>query len=298
MHGLKSVPFTAVMLGGLMLSQGEVAQSPLVASAPSVKSGNTAANLADVPPIPTGRSTILGGQIRDIDSVRDRFVLKVYGEKPMRILFDARTQLFVDGNRIPIDELKSAEHASVQTTLDGDKVFALSVHILGATPHSAFEGRIVDYDPGSGMLTLESQAATNGYGQALRVRVTAETTVKRQGQSGFTADNRGQSDLVRGALVSLDFEADWKGQGTARQITVLATPGASFVFAGMVTALNVAGGYMVVVDPRDRRSYQIRFNPQDPVVLRLRMGDHVRITATYDGTRYAATKIENTGAGD
>jgi hypothetical protein len=70
------------------------------------------------------------------------------------------------------------------------------------------------------------------------------------------------------------------------------------VFSGVVTALNVAGGYMVVVDPRDKRSYQIRFNPQDPVVLRLHNGDHVRITADYDGTRYAATRIENIGTTD
>ncbi|KAA6461094.1 hypothetical protein DYQ86_12605 [Acidobacteria bacterium AB60] len=274
-----------------------VAQAPVTApppTTPSVKTEKTAVNLMDVPPLPRGKSTILGGQIREIDAVRDRFMLHVYGEKPMRILFDARTQLFVDGNRIPLHDLKPAEHASVQTTLDGDKVFALTVHILSESPQGAFEGRILDFDPGSGMLTMLSQ----GSQQQFRVRVTNTTTVKREGQSAFTAENRGQSDLVRGALVSLSFQSDNKGQGTAREVTVLATPGASFVFMGTVTALNVANGYFMVTDPRDQRTYQIRCNPQDPVVLRLHVGDHVRVTADYDGTRYAATRIEETGSSE
>jgi hypothetical protein len=95
---------------------------------------------------------------------------------------------------------------------------------------------------------------------------------------------------VRGALVSLSFETA-RGQGIAKQITILATPGASFVFTGTVSSLNIAGGYVMVLDPRDQRSYQIRFNPEDPVVLKLHAGDHVRIAAEYDGNRYIATQI-------
>ena len=283
--------WTAVLLGGLAMSQVARAQAPVVGASASVKSEKPAVSLADVPPLPQGKSTILGGQIRAIDPVRDRFVLHVYGEKPMKILFDARTQLFLDGSKIPLHDLKPADHASVQTMLDGDKIFAVSVHILSQSPRGAFEGRVLDYDQGSGVLTLENQ----GSQQPFQVRVTNDTTVKREGQSEFTARNGGQSDLVPGALVSLSFESDSGGRGSARAITVLATPGASFVFSGVVTALNVASGYMMVTDSRDQRSYQINFNPQDPVVLRLHMGDHVRVTADYDGKRYAATRIENAG---
>lgn len=287
--------WTAVLLGGFAASHTALAQAPVANTSPSLKSEKPAVSLADVPPLPQGKSTILGGQIREIDPVRDRFVLHVYGEKPMKILFDARTQLFLDGSKIPIHDLKTADHASVQTMLDGDKIFAVSVHILSQSPRGALEGRVLDYDAGSGVLTLLSQgsALTLGSQQQFQVRVTNDTTVKRDGQSGFTALNGGKSDLVPGALISLSFESDSRGRGSAREITVLATPGALFVFSGVVTGLNVASGYMMVTDARDQRSYQIRFNPQDPVVLRLRMGDHVRVTANYDGTRYAATRIEN-----
>lgn len=48
----------------------------------------------------------------------------------MKILFDQRTQVFRDGVKIPLLDLKPADHASVQTTLDGEKLFAISIHIL------------------------------------------------------------------------------------------------------------------------------------------------------------------------
>jgi hypothetical protein len=294
---------TVMMLGGLAAGQAGIGQAGQLAvsnstvsnstvsvssgSNSSVRSGSTAGNLADVPPLPRGKSTILGGQIRNIDQVRDQFVLHVYGEKPLKVLYDGRTQIFRDGNRIPLLELAPAEHASVQTTLDGSKVFAISVHILSQTPKGDFEGRIESYEPGSGMLTVVG-AGSQGL---FHVRVSQDTAVSRDGQPAFTAASRGQFDLVRGALVSLNFQSDSKGQGTARQITILATPGASFVFDGTVTALNVAGGFLVVLDPREERSYQIHFSPRDPVVEKIHQGDRVRIGADYDGTRYEATEI-------
>ncbi len=55
-----------------------------------------------VPPAPKGKSTILGGEIRFVDPVRDELLLKAYGQKPIKILFDERTQVFKDGKRIPL----------------------------------------------------------------------------------------------------------------------------------------------------------------------------------------------------
>jgi hypothetical protein len=279
---------TVVVLCGLVLGQAASAQSsPLASTASSVKSGNAAGNLADIPPLPPGKSTILGGKISDIDQVRDQFVLRAYGEKPMKILFDERTQIFRDGNKIPLRELGPVDHASVQTTLDGAKIFALSVHILSANPTGDFEGRVLDYDAASGLLTLVAQGSSDQF----RVSVGKDTKVSREGQPAYTAAGQGQNDLRRGALVTLDFQSDNRGQGIAQQITVLATPGASFVFTGTVASLNLSSGFMMVLDPHDQKSRQIYFNPKDPAVEKLHQGDNVRIEANYDGTRYAATRI-------
>jgi hypothetical protein len=278
---------TIFVLGGLALAQASSAQVNPLAAKSAVPAASGAANSPDVPSLPKGKSTIFGGQIRNVDQVRDQIVLSVYGEKPMKILYDERTQVFRDGKRIPLHDLAPTDHVSVQTTLDGAKIFAISIHILSNSPQGSFQGRVLDYDPQSGMLTLTGSNTGNSF----RVEVTKETTVTREGQQSFTAKNRGQFDLVRGALLAVTFQAGGKGQGIAKDITVLATPGASFVFSGNITALNLSDGWFVVTDPRDDKTYQIHFDTHDPNAIKLKAGDHVRISADYDGTRYVATDL-------
>jgi hypothetical protein len=274
------------VLGGLALAQASSAQVDPLAAKSAVPATSSVAG-SDVPSMPKGKSTIFGGQIRNVDQVRDQIVLSVYGEKPMKILYDERTQVFRDGTRIPLRDLAPTDHVSVQTTLDGAKIFAVSIHILSNMPQGDFQGRIQDYDPQTGMLTLNG----SGSGSAFRLEVTKDTTVTRQGQQSFTAQNRGQFDLVRGALIAVTFQSGGKGQGIAKDITVLATPGASFVFSGNITSLNLAAGWFVVTDPRDDRTYQIYFDVHDSNATKFKAGDHVRISADYDGTRYVATNL-------
>lgn len=277
-----------LVLGGLTLIAGAQAQ-PDSQSMPksSLHSDRSGAGAVDVPPLPHGKSTIIGGKIRSVDPVKDQMTLQAYGEKPMKILFDERTQVFVDGKRIALRELGPAEHASVQTTLDGADVFAVSVHILSGAPKGSYTGRVLSYDPNSGLLVLTGDASS----QPFRVSVSKDTPVKREGQAAFTAENRGQFDLVRGALISLSFEPGSHGQGVAKDITVFATPGATFVFSGTVTALDVHAGYLVLTDSRDNKRYQIHFDTGGSGAANLHIGDHLRITADYDGTRYVATDL-------
>ncbi len=107
------------------------------------------AGLDTLPPRPPGKSTVIGGAIQNIDPVRDQFTLKVFGGKPMKILFDERTQVYRDGKRTPLRDLRPDDHASVETVLDGTKVFALSVHVLSQLPEGERQGQVMDYNPGS-----------------------------------------------------------------------------------------------------------------------------------------------------
>lgn len=245
-------------------------------------------DLAVIPPLPRGKSTILGGSIRDIDPVLDRFTLDIIGEKPMRILFDQRTQLFLDGKKISLRELHPAEHASIQTTLDGTSVFAISIHILSQLQQGDYPGKVLSYNPGSGELELVSGAG----GEPVRVRVTGDTRFARTGQNTFTSASAGPADLQSGSLVSVRFAPDGKGRGEATEITFLATPGSEFVFSGDVIALDPATGSLVLLDPRNHERYQIAFVPGSISALQnLHRGQRVRISAQYDGTRYVARDV-------
>ena len=265
------------------------AQAPGAAAVESDVSGTAARNdLTPIPPLPTGKSTILGGSIRDVDPVLDRFTLGIVGEKPIRILYDERTQVFVDGKKIPLSSLRPSSHASVQTTLDGTSVFALSVHILSQMQQGDYRGEVVSYNSSTGDLEL-----AGGHGGApVRFRVANDAKFERKGQGTFTSSASGVSDLQRGSIVSVSFEPDGKGRGTINSVTVLATPGSQFVFSGNLIALDMHNGTMMVMDPTTNQSYPIDFNANTLSTMPdVRPGQRVRVTAEYDGTRYLAHSV-------
>jgi hypothetical protein len=276
-----------MLLGGAVLFM--VPHAPAQADANPDSSAKAAtADLAGLPPAPKGKSTIIGGEIRNVDPVLDQFLLKAYGEKPIKVMFDARTEIYRDGNRIPLSQLGPEQHASVQTILDGSNVFAISIHMLSQTPQGDVQGHVEEYDSATGMLTVRSSLSR----APIRLQVRPETQIVRQGQSAFTAEHSGQADLVNGAMVSIKFESGKQGRGVASRIEVLATPGASFIFSGNLTALDVHAGRLVLVDPRDDKSYQISFSAaRMPNAGNLHTGDHVRVTASFDGNHYVATDI-------
>jgi hypothetical protein len=289
---MKRIP-ELVLLGAAALSLG-VARAGAQASEQTPKAGpdptptTRLKSVTTIPSLPKGTSTILGGSIREIDPVLDRFTLNIVGEKPMRILYDQRTQLFVDGKRISLNQFRPAEHASVQTTLDGTSVFAISIHILSRLQQGDYNGQVVSYDPTTGNL----EVVGNRGGDPIRLRVSSSTTFERKGQEGSSGTPAGPGDLQPGSLVALEFNPDGKGKGSATRITVLATPGSTFVFTGNLVSLDSRIGTMMVLDPRNDQTYQIHYNPGALASLQnIHPGEHVRVSTRYDGTQYLAENI-------
>lgn len=247
-----------------------------------------AVDLPPLPQVPSGKSTILGGSIQQIDPVLDQLTLHVFGQKPMKILYDERTQLFLDGKRIPLRDLRPAKYASIQTTLDGASVFAISIRLLSQSAPAEYQGQVLSYNPSTGELTVGDSAGR----VPLTVMVYSNTSFTRKGQDAFSSAQSGPADLQRGSLVSIAFDSDSRHRAVASQITVLATPGSDFVFAGNLTAIDTASGMITLVDPRDDHSYQVRFNSSTlPIAQSLQIGQHVRVAVEYDGAHYQARDI-------
>jgi hypothetical protein len=248
----------------------------------------TSTGLPPLPPLPDGESTILGGAIRSVDPVLDQLTLHVFGGHSMKIEFDERTQVYRNGVKVPLRSLGPADHASVQTALDGTRVFAESIHILTQAPEGQCQGVVRSYDSGSGILALDTDLSPN----PVKLYVPRDTPIIRTGQPEFTAAQSGLSDLVNGTLVAITFAPDRNGRSTARHITVLAVPGSRFIFGGTIAFLNMSSGSFVVQDSRDGKSYQIYFDRyRFPSTTNLHVGDTVTVTASFEGTRYEATSI-------
>jgi hypothetical protein len=282
--------FPAVSAPSQQLVTSQPAAEPDKSAAPekAAAPGDLPSDSVSLPPLPPGKTTIIGGQIRNFDPVKDQFSLQIYGQRPMKILFDERTQVYRDGVRIPVRNLGSEEHASVQTTLDGASVFAVSIHILSESPEGECEGRVVRFNPDKGELIVASQMSP----APVTLSVPANASIARVGEPEFTAGPSGLSDLVPGSLVSASFESGGSHRNVATQIKVLAVPGAAFAFTGNISYLDMRSGIMVLVDPRDGKSYQIRFDSALlPASQSLHPEANVTVSATYDGSQYAANAI-------
>ena len=283
--------FAIVVVGVVIFAQLAVAsaQTEQISDGQStLESASVSENLPSLPSAPQGKSTVLGGTIMSVDQVRDELTLKIVGQRPTKILFDERTQVFRDGRKIPLRDLTSDDHASVETLLDGTRVFALSIHILSLSPQGSFQGRILNYNPETRKLTVSAVR----FPDSVKFLLPINTPVVRKGQSQFSSVPSGVSDLVKDALVSVTFQSGKEGRSVVRKITILAIPGSVFVFAGKLSSLDMHTSSFVLIDPRDVKSYQISFDPTRlPASQDLHEGADIRVVATYDGARYVATAL-------
>jgi len=240
------------------------------------------ANPAGIPPLPGGKVTLLGGTIQKVDHIRDRLTLQVFGGNRTAVLFDERTRVFRDGKSATLDDLKNGERAYVDTTLDGTQIFARSIRVVAQLPTGQSSGQIVDYRPGSGELIVRDTISP----EPVKMRLAGNAVILQGDRIA------GPAELKAGTLVTLAFTP---GNGEApivRQISILALPGAAFIFSGRIDHLDLRRGLLVVVDPRDNKSYEVYFDPTARHLARdLKQGVDVTVQATFDGRRYQSREI-------
>ena len=245
-------------------------------------------DLAALPSLPHGMTTIVGGTIRNLDFVRDQFSLALYGQRPMKILFDERTKVYRDGVKIPLRDLRADEHASVQTALERSDVFAVSIHVLSASPEGECRGQVLNYNPRTGELSIRSELSSG----PVKLLVPLDASIVRQGQADFTSQSSGRSDLVAGALVLATFRRGQNSKDVASHIAILAVSGSSFRFAGKISYLDLSNGLLDMVDPLDGKRYEIHFSSaRIPTSGNIHLGENVTVVASYDGSQYQATEI-------
>ena len=238
--------------------------------------------LPDLPAMPHGNSTVIGGSIRNVDGVRDQLTLNIFGGRSMKVLYDARTQVYRDGQKVALRDLRTGEHVSVETMLDGTTVFARSIHMLSKMPEGESQGQVVSYDRSTGELEVRDSLSP----EPIKLHISPSTQIVRPGQKSASGD------LVAGTLISIQFQADNDGKNVASKIVVLATPGSAFVFTGRVVFLDLHTGLLALIDPRDDKRYEISFDPgRFPISRDVREGSTVTVTANFDGVRYAASAL-------
>lgn len=204
-------------------------------------------------------------------------------KKPMEVAFDTRTRFFQDGNPISYRDIRQGQRVYIDTMLNGSKVFAKQIWIQSTADSGLGRGQIVDFDAQHQVLTVRDELSS----QDVKMRVTSSTVIRNGAEKATTAD------LVAGSLISMQFGP----QHELREIILSARPGSTFTFAGQITYLDLSKKLIAVDNGSDRTKYDIAIDAIAPSITReLHQGDQIRVDAVFDGSRYAARRIEVAGA--
>lgn len=272
-------------LGSTAFAQSAPLPSTLENGLPAAEASK---NAAELPPVPKGKSTVVGGVLQGVDFVRDQFNLKVYGGKKEKILFDERTQAFRDGKKISVLQLKPQDHVSIETTLDGTAVFALRVHMLTRQPEGEVSGQIAAYDAKTHELTVNAARSQ----APIVLNVPAGTPVTSVAQNSTTAQPLLGFNFVKGSIITAQFQSENGGHGVATNISVYAMPGTNLVFRGHLSSVDLHIGRLVIIDPQTDQIHTIDFDPTVfPAARDLHKGSNVRVAATFTGSTFVATQI-------
>ncbi|HKW66438.1 MAG TPA: DUF5666 domain-containing protein [Terriglobales bacterium] len=237
--------------------------------------------LLDLPPLPQGKTTLVGGTVHSIDQIRNRLTVQPFGGKAMKISFDERTHIYRDGAPSTQLVIHKGDRVYVDTMLDGTRVFARNIRVVTGTQAADARGQITSNNAATGRITVQDELSA----RPVTFRVTPTTAVSGAGLSSV-------AQLQPGSLVTVKFVPDRSNRDVAQQISVIAAPGSVFTFYGRITYLNMSTRSLAVDNQSDKKTYDIKFTPAAVDPQMLGEGKQVLVKAHFDGSGYTADNIQ------
>jgi len=237
--------------------------------------------LPDPPRLPQAKATLIGGTLERLDRVRDQVTVRVFGGGRMNVLFDPRTRVFEGQKPGTIADLKVGERIYLDTILDGNTVFARSIRLKRVQAVGESQGVVLEYRAG-GELTLRDSISPT----PIRVKV--------NGSTRFVQGNREvqANSLREGSLVAIRFSSEANGKDVAREISILASPGTAYTFAGQVLHIDLRTGLLVLSSSTDGKTYEIYLDPSAAPDDNLQVGSLVNIVTSYQDSKYIAKSLK------
>jgi Domain of unknown function (DUF5666) len=238
----------------------------------------------DPPPIPDGKTTLVGGTVTGVDHIRNHMTVAVFRGSHWKIAFDERTHIFRNGAETTQLAIKKGERVYVDTMLDSARheVFARNIRLGIAAPAADADGQITDVNPEHGTVQMRDQINSEP----------VHFTVDNNTKIVYGSRMESLGDLKPGTLVHVRFSPGQSNRGLAREISIIAAPGAAFTYVGKITYLDMHRGTLAMQNSLDDKNYEIHFNPAHVDIKdSLAVGSEVRIVAVFEGERYTAQSI-------
>jgi hypothetical protein len=243
--------------------------------------------LLEPPPPPKGRTTLIGGIATGVDHVRNHVTVQPFGGgRKVKVFVDERSHIYRNGVPATVLGIHRGDRVYVDTMLDGDKVFGRNVRVITETGLAEVRGQVVSANMEKGTVTVRDQLSAKPVSFAVGGATRYAST-----KGAATA-----ADLQPGALINVQFSPAHGDHDVARDIMVLAKPGDNYIFAGVVTNLDMRTNSFFVDNRSDEQTYEVHFSPAAlPDARSLKVGSEITARATFDGKQYVAdnVRIEN-----
>jgi hypothetical protein len=237
--------------------------------------------LPDLPPLPSAKASLVGGTIGKLDRVRDQITVQIFGGGKMTIAFDTRTHIYRDGAEAAASDLRQGDRVYVDTILDGSTVFARNIRLKTSATAGESQGIVTSYRADKGELQVRDALSP----RTIKIRITPQTQITNGDRAGSAGE------LASGILVAVKFGQQRDGGEVAREVSILAVPGASFTFGGLVTAVDLRLGLLVITASTDHKSYEIYLDPSLKLDDGVRPSADVTVLTRFEGNRYVARSI-------
>jgi hypothetical protein len=276
-------PLVVLLFAGAVLAGSASAQQAVTPARPAAAAPDNPANdpLFDVPPLPQGKVSLVGGTVAKIDRVRNRLWVRPFGGGDMQMSFDERSHIYRDGIETTQLGIRKGDRVYVDTMLDGSRVFARNIRVETTVTPAGARGQLLAFDPATGNMTIRDDLSS----QPVTFQVTSNTAIRQDDQPASRAE------LRPGTLVAVRFSPNQANRGIAQDVSILAVPGNTFVFSGTVTYLDLRLGVFALENRTDNRNYELHFHPGIGAADKLSVGSDVTVSAVFNGSGYNVTNL-------
>ena len=234
-------------------------------------------------PLPAAPLSLIGGIVRKVDAVHNRVTLQPFGGGDKYVVYlDERSRILNAGREATILEIHPGDRVYVDTQIVGAHVFARTLRVRNSGVAAHASGQIMEVK--AGQVSLQDRLS----GELIRFLISDHTKVETHGTPSAP------SLLQSGSLVDVTFIPGGR-RNEAQNITILATPGDSYIFAGLLTHVDLRSGVLALDNQTDGKNYELFFDPgRQGSTAGLTVGTPVAVTASFDGKSYRAIGIKIT----
>lgn len=240
--------------------------------------------LLEPPPLPKTKPTLIGGTAARVDHIRNRLTIQPFGGgQKIKVFVDERSHIYRNGEETTVLGIRKGDRVYVDTMLDGARVFAKNVRVETQTGVAEVRGRVTAVNREKGTVTVRDELSSQP------VTIAVATSTQYSAYKGSANSN----DLQPGSLVDVQFAPGKDKRDVAQEVILLAKPGDTYVFSGVVTNIDLRSSTLALENRSDDQTYELHFD-QSAVddKSKLKVGSEVTAHVVFNGKQYNANDLQ------